>query len=311
MWTGIGLIGAAVLAVIILVVLLFVAPKESTDQAASGSLQAGGLNRVALGETSGGLAGSRPSEPVPDGGHALGANNLSLRDRLIQAGLYHTYFPAVFTAVRIGLAAAPVVVGLVAGSFGICRMTFGLSIGALLSLAGTLGPSFMLDYLKARRQTKIRRSLPDALDVIVVCLEGGLSLSGAFARVGQELGFAHPLLALELRIVEREVLLGRSTGEALRAFANRFDLEELRSLAAVVSQAERFGSSVVRALTVYADTMRSRRQQRAETMAHKAAIKVMFPTVLCILPALFIVLLGPAGYRIFQVMSTVQIKAQK
>jgi tight adherence protein C len=107
-------------------------------------------------------------------------------------------------------------------------------------------------------------------------------------------------LANELRIVERETQMGRTTGEAMRNFAARFDLAELRSMASVITQAERFGTSVVKALTVYADTMRVKRQQVAEERAHKAVVKIIFPTVLFIFPAIFVVILGPAVIQIFE-----------
>jgi tight adherence protein C len=158
-----------------------------------------------------------------------------------------------------------------------------------------------LDRKKRDRQNQVRRSLPDALDVIVVCLEGGLSLPASFARVGSELRTAHPLLASEMRILDREIQMGRSTGEALKQLAGRFDLSELRSLASVVIQAERFGASVNKALRVHADSLRLKRQQRAEELAHKAGTKMLFPTVLFILPVLFIVLLGPAAFQIIDV----------
>ena len=157
---------------------------------------------------------------------------------------------------------------------------------------------FVLSVM-VHRQTKIRRSLPDALDIMVVCLQGGLSLTGTLARVARELVSAHPLLAVELNIVERQIRMGHTAGQALRDFARRFDLEELRSMASVVSQSERIGSSVV-VLTVFADTMRVRRHQRAEELAHKAAVKMLFPTLFCIFPAIFIVILGPAAIQIYQ-----------
>src|SRR5207247_8393608 len=112
--------------------------------------------------------------------------------------------------------------------------------------------------------------------------EGGLSLPAALQRVASELQAAHPLLAGELAIVQRQVQLGQSTGEALRQFANRADLEEIRGLASVIMQAERFGASLVKALQVHADMLRNKRIQYAEEMAQKAAIKILFPTVFCI-----------------------------
>jgi tight adherence protein C len=140
--------------------------------------------------------------------------------------------------------------------------------------------------------------MPDALDVIVVCLEGGLSLPGSIHRVSTELRTAHRTLAAEMTIVQREIQLGRSTGEALQRFANRFDVEELRSLASVILQAERFGASVIKALKVHADSLRLKRRQKAEEMAQKASVKLVFPTVLFIFPSLFVVLVGPAVFDI-------------
>jgi tight adherence protein C len=227
-------------------------------------------------------------------------NKPSLRDRLVQAGLYRAYSPAVFAAARGLLAAVPLGLGLAAGMAGMTTIPIGLVVGGMAAGFGTLAPSFWLDFAKSSRQKKLRRSLPDALDIIVVCLEGGLSLSGAFARVAQELSSVHPLLGMELRIVQREVQMGRSMGEALRGCAQRFDLEELRSLAGVINQAERFGASIVKSLAVYAESMRIKRHQRAEELAHQATIKMIFPTLFFIFPAIFVVLLGPAAIRIYE-----------
>jgi len=227
----------------------------------------------------------------------------TLRDRLIQAGLYRERSSSFFAMLKVGLAIVPIGVGLAAGMTGITPIPYGVAIGGILSLFGFVAPSFFLDYLKADRQKRIRRGLPDALDVIVVCLEGGVSLSGSFSRVASELSDAHPLLALELRIVEREVQMGRSTGEAMRNFSNRFDLEELRSMAAVIIQTERFGTSVSKAFTVYATSLRLKRQQYAEELAHKAVVKIIFPTVLFIFPAIFVVILGPAAIKIYDAFS--------
>ena len=226
-----------------------------------------------------------------------------LRARLVQAGLYKRQAAVFFLGVRAVLMAAPAGLGFLLGTLGLLPISHGVLWGALIGMFGTIAPSFWLDKKKAQRQILIRRSLPDALDVIVVCLEGGLSLPAAFARVGTELRTAHPLLATEMRILDREIQMGQSTGGALRQLADRFDLAELRSLASVVIQAEKFGASVNRALRVHADSLRQKRQQRAEELAHKAATKLLFPTVMLILPVMFIVLLGPAAYQIIEVFS--------
>jgi tight adherence protein C len=225
-----------------------------------------------------------------------------LRDRLIQAGLYRQDAPAVFLIVRVLLLVFMVAAGFVVGIMGVISLPVALLATGFVGIAATIAPSFWLDWVKASRQRKIRRALPDALDVIGVCLQGGLSLPAALVRVSRELGTAHPMLALELAIVEREVHMGHTTAQALRRFSQRFDLEELRSLASVVAQAEKFGSSLTRAMSVYADTLRLGRHQRGEEMAQKAAIKLLFPTLFCILPGVFVVILGPAAIRIYETL---------
>jgi tight adherence protein C len=223
-----------------------------------------------------------------------------LHHRMMQAGLYSTGAVGFFYLLRLVLLVGPAVLGFLISSAGHISMSQGLLWGALAGIAGTLAPSFWLDNVKRARQTKIRRALPDALDVMVVCLEGGLSLSGTLSRVAHELTTAHPLLAVELQIVQRQIQMGHSTGDAIREFANRFDLEELRSMASVIIQSERMGSSVIGALEVFAETLRLKRQQQAEELAHKATVKMLFPTLFLIFPAVFIVLLGPAVIQIYE-----------
>lgn len=226
----------------------------------------------------------------------------TLRGRIVQAGLYKPQAMAIFSTIRIVLCVAPVVAGMMASSTGMVSRNQGLLYGLIAGVLGTIAPSLFLDHLKRKRQTKIRRALPDALDVIVVCLEGGLSVPAALSRVAAELATAHPMLAQELQIVEREIQMGRSPGDAMRQFAQRFDLEELRSLSSVIIQAEQFGTSVTKALNVYADSMRVKRHQKAEEKAQRAVVHILFPTLLCIFPGIFIVLLGPAAIQIYNVI---------
>src|SRR5262249_12817032 len=221
-----------------------------------------------------------------------------LRTRLIQAGYYSRQAMVFFLGVKVLLMAAPAVLGLAAGLVGLCDVNYGALSGALSGIAGMIGRSFWLDRRKKVRQSSFRRALPDALDVLVICLEGGLSLPGAMRRVASELRTAHPLLAAELKIVERETQLGRSPGEALQQMGLRTDLEEVRSLASVITQAERFGASLVKSLRVHAETLRLKRKQQAEEKAQKAAVKILFPTLLLIFPAVFVVILGPAAIQI-------------
>ncbi|MHC4403142.1 MAG: type II secretion system F family protein [Planctomycetota bacterium] len=223
-----------------------------------------------------------------------------LKQRLVQAGVYRPAALRMFVVVRVLLFAGPVAGGLVLAKMGGYAPAKGLLLGLAVGAGGTIAPSFWLDIQKRSRQTKIRRALPDALDVMVICLQGGLSLTAAITRVASELATAHPMLAVELKILERQVQLGRTVGEGMRELAKRFDLEELRSMASVIVQAERVGSSIASALEVFAQTLRERRYQRAEEMAQKAVIKMIFPMPFCIFPALLIVLIGPAAIIIYE-----------
>lgn len=221
-----------------------------------------------------------------------------LGERLVQAGLYHRNAVIVFVAAKAICFGVAILLGFAASSAGLMTTQQGLIAGAAAGLFGTIAPSFWLDYKKNQRQTKLRRAMPDALDVIIICVEAGLSLPAAFQKVAEELRTAHPLLAAEFAIAQKEMQMGCSTGEALQRLAARFDLEEMRSLAAVVVQTEKFGASVVRALRVHAESLRIKRLQSAEERAQKAIVKILFPTVLFIFPALFVVIIGPAVFDI-------------
>jgi tight adherence protein C len=179
--------------------------------------------------------------------------------------------------------------------------------GLCLGILGLVGPGLWLDAMKRGRQTVIRRSLPDTLDLLVVCVEAGMSLPAALVRVTRELCTAYPMLAMELIIVHREIQLGATSGEALRRFADRFDLGELRSLSSVIRQAERFGASITNAIQVHADTLRHQRMEQARQRAQQAAVKLLFPTILCIFPAVFVVILGPAAYDIMEAFARMKI----
>ena len=228
---------------------------------------------------------------------------LTLGQRIIQAGIYSKQGMRSFHGTRVVLTLVALTTGpIVALPIGL-PVEIGVLISGLAGLAAYLAPSFWLDYRLRGRQTKMRRALPDALDLVTVCMQGGLSLPAALARVSRELGTAHPMLATELAIVEREVQMGRSTGDAMRQFAQRFNLEELRSLSSVVGQAEKFGGSISGALKTYAESLRVKRRQHAEEMAQKAAVKLLFPTLLCIFPGIFVVILGPTAIRLYQVIS--------
>lgn len=231
------------------------------------------------------------------------ANESRLKARLITAGFYKQQTLLIFLGVKLITMCTPVIIGVIVSLTGYVPMHWALVGGAIGSVIGMIGPSFWLDGRVANRQRTLRRSLPDALDLIIICVDGGLSMPGALNRVVGELRVSHPILSDELNIVQREIQLGQTSAEALKSFGKRCDLEEIRSLAATVQNAERFGASIVKSLRTYADTLRQKRQQKAEEMAQKAGTKTLFPTLLFIFPSIFVIILGPAGIRIMEIMS--------
>jgi len=230
-----------------------------------------------------------------------------LQTRLIHAGLYRHEAMLVFLGVKALLMIAPAFLGMAAGLVGVVTLGEGLILVIGGCIAGLIGPSFWLDHTKRKRQSNFRRALPDALDVLVICLEGGLSLSAGLRRISTELRTAHPALAAELTIVQREIQLGLTSGEALRKMGERTDLEEVRSLASVILQSERLGASLVKSLRVHSESLRQKRYQRAEEKAAVAATMVLFPTLLFILPAVFVVILGPAAFRLIEMLGRMNL----
>ena len=161
-------------------------------------------------------------------------------------------------------------------------------------LVGFMLPDFWLTRKIRLRQHRIRLGLPDALDLLVVCVEAGLGLDQALLRVSQELSIAHPELCEEIAVVNAEMRLGKTRLEALRDLASRTGVEDLQSLVAMLIQTERFGTSVAQSLRVHSDTLRTKRRQRAEEAAAKVAVKMVSVLVFLIFPALYVVILGPA-----------------
>jgi tight adherence protein C len=151
----------------------------------------------------------------------------------------------------------------------------------------------VLKFLGSRRKQQVFLGLPDALDLMVVCVEAGLTVDSAMQRVGQELGLAHPELSRELGIAHMETRVGLSRQEAMKNLGVRTGSSALQSLAAMLIQADRFGTSIASALRIHAESLRNSRQAAAEELAAKASVKMSFPLVLFIFPATFIVLAGP------------------
>lgn len=172
-------------------------------------------------------------------------------------------------------------------------------IVALVAFA-YIAPRFVLKRMITARQTRIRLSLADALDLLVICVEAGLGLDQALQRVGHDLQHTHPDLSSELNLVNLELRAGKPRAEALRNLATRTGVDDLRALVAVLVQTDRFGTSISQALRVHSDSMRTERRQRAEEQAAKTTIKMVPVLVFFVFPSMFIVSLGPAFIQLMR-----------
>ncbi len=229
---------------------------------------------------------------------------LSTRQRLIQAGIREENALTAYYAIRALLMLTLPVLVLVATQFTpSLELERVFTLAALAAAAGLFGPQIMLSRMVDMRQLRLRRSFPDALDLLVVCVESGLGLGAAIQRVSKELGVSHPELASELAIVNAEMRAGVDRVEALKNLAERTGLEDIRGLVTLLSQSMRFGTSIAETLRVYAEEFRDKRVQAAEEMAAKIGTKLIFPLTFCLFPAFFLVAIGPAILKIMAAMS--------
>lgn len=219
-----------------------------------------------------------------------------LRQRLTTAGYRSMNAAVLFSLAKL---ASPIVVVLAAFTFvGLNRGWIAAILGAMV---GTMLPDLWLARLTRRRQKVVRNGLPDALDLLVVCLEAGSSVDQAIVKASDELEVAYPALADELRLVITEVRAGKPRLEAMKNFAARTRVDDVRALVAMLVQTERFGTSIAQALRTHAETARTKRRQAAEEKAGKLSVKLVFPLVFFLFPALYAVILGPAVIRIVRV----------
>ena len=167
---------------------------------------------------------------------------------------------------------------------------------------GYLAPDFWLGHRIKTRQTNLRLGLPEALDLMVICIEAGLGLDRSVLRASEELRLSQPEIASELELVCLEHHAGRPRAEAWQHLADRTDVDSVRSLVSILIQADKFGTSVGKTLRAHSETLRTRRRQEAEEQAAKTTVKLIFPLVLCIFPALFVVTLGPSMLVIMESM---------
>lgn len=220
-----------------------------------------------------------------------------LQRRLIEAGYRSQEALVVFYGVRVGIALSLFAVfsmGVVAKP----NLPMALAAAGL----GYVLPGMALARMAKARQHKIRLGLPDALDLLVVSVEAGLGLDQAIQRVGNELAFAHPELCGELRLINLELRAGKARSEALHNLAERTGVDDISSLVSMLVQTDKFGTSVAQSLRVHSDTVRTKRRQRAEEAAAKTGVKMVFPLVFCIFPAIWVVTIGPAAIRFIQVI---------
>jgi tight adherence protein C len=177
-----------------------------------------------------------------------------------------------------------------------------LAGAVLLALIGFYLPNLWLLIVTSRRQEMIQKGLPDALDLMVVCAEAGIGLDGAINRVGEEMKLGNRPLSDEFQLMSLELRAGKPRREALRNLAVRTDLDDIKSLSTLLIQTERFGTSIAQALRVHSDAMRTKRFQRAEEVAAKLPVKLLFPLILFIFPSLFVAILGPAVIQIYRTL---------
>jgi len=211
----------------------------------------------------------------------------NLKVRLVAAGFNSRNSVDIFFAARLLVPLAGIIVGSLIGS---SPFFWVMALGGV----GYLGPDLWLKRKTSIRKNRIRRSLPDALDLLVICVDAGLGLDQALLRIGDELAVSHPDISAEFMQVNLEQRAGRPRLEAWKNLADRSELEEFSSFVSMLTQTDRFGTPIIRALSRFSEEIRSKRRQRAEEAAAKTKIKIIFPLVLCIFPCIFIVLLAPA-----------------
>src|SRR5262245_29906139 len=219
----------------------------------------------------------------------------NLQRRLTQAG-----YPQSSAVIYYGVAelALPIVFGLAV------IIAFGLRTGfvpaAFTAVIAYMAPSFYIGRKATLRKKAIRNGLPDALDLLTVCTEAGSGLDQAIAKASEELVTAHPELAGELRLITTEIRAGKPRLEAFKNFASRTGVEDVRTLVSMLTQTDRFGTSIADALRVHSETSRTKRRQSAEERAGKVGVKLVFPLALCLFPALSVVCFGPVVVRIYR-----------
>jgi len=191
-----------------------------------------------------------------------------------------------------------------ATSFAIQPTREAIYVSVIVMGFGVFFPNFVLDKMKVNRQDKIRKGFPDALDLLIVCVEAGLGLDLALRRIAKELKNSHPILADELSVVNGEMSAGVDRIRALKNFSERTDLDDVKGFVALLAQSIRFGTSIGQTLRIYSEDFRDKRMQRAEEQAAKVGTKLIFPMVLCFFPAFFVVAIGGVILKVITVFGS-------
>jgi tight adherence protein C len=256
--------------------------------------------------SAGGTRSERVTDALEQVGRAVssdGGHGKDLTERLNYAGFYQ---PAAAT-IYVGAQLVLLVIGLALGGLLALTLRQSLMIGLCIALATmaifALLPNFYVSTCQRRRSNEVRRKLPDAIDLLEICVSSGMGLDQSWNAVADEFRSVSTTLADEMALATLEIQLGSPRAEALRNMATRTSVQDISSLVSTLVQSERFGTSVSQALRAYADALRTERSQRAEEQAEKLAVKLLFPMVTLIFPVMFLVILGPAGIRIYEMFA--------
>ena len=246
------------------------------------------------------LAGPLAKLSVPEGNWETSP----LRKKFINAGIRKPNAPIIFFAARTILPFLFAFLGyiLLAMSNVVLERNMLLLLLLLLALVGLYLPNVILEHILAGRKREIFENFPDAADLMLVCVEAGLGLDQAMVKVAEEMQIKSMALTEEFHLTNLETRAGRSREQALRNLGLRTGVEEISAFVSMLSQADKFGTSVGESLRVFSEDLRHKRQIRAEELAAKLSTKMLFPLVVCIFPAIFMVILGPAGVRIARVI---------